>query len=80
MAIISKGNHTSQEYRTAYILINSDESPYGKKITSEHIAEVLKVNTKTVDRAKQRFVEEGFETCLGESHTPKKDHKDRWRF
>ncbi|MFZ2339926.1 MAG: helix-turn-helix domain-containing protein [Bacteroidales bacterium] len=64
MTLIGKGKHTSQEYRNACILINSDESPLGKKITSKHIARVLQINTKTVERVKQRFVEEGFESCI----------------
>jgi transposase len=64
LAIINKGKHTSQEYRSACILINSDEGPFGKKLTSDQIAQVLQINTKTVERIKQRFVEEGFESCI----------------
>jgi len=72
MALIGKGRHTSQEYRNACILINSDESPLGEKITSEHIAQVLQINTKTVERVKQRFVEEGFESCIERKPYPNK--------
>ncbi len=72
MALIGKGKHTSQEYRNACILINSDESPFGKKITSEQIAQVLQINTKTVERVKQRFVEEGFESCIERKPYPNK--------
>lgn len=72
MALIGKGKHTSQEYRNACILINSDEGPFGKKITSEHIAQVLQINTKTVERVKQRFVEEGFESCIERKPYPNK--------
>ncbi len=72
MALIGKGKHTSQEYRNACILINSDESPLGKKITSEQIAQVLQINTKTVERVKQRFVEEGFESCIERKPYPNK--------
>lgn len=72
MALIGKGKHTSQEYRNACILINSDESSLGKKITSEHIAQVLQINTKTVERVKQRFVEEGFESCIERKPYPNK--------
>ncbi len=72
MALIGKGKHTSQQYRNACILINSDESPFGKKITSEHIAQVLQVNSKTVERVKQRFVEEGFESCIERKSYPNK--------
>ena len=71
LALISKGKHTSQEYRNACILLNSDEGQHGKKITSEHIAQVLQINTKTVERVKQRFVEEGFESCIERKPYPK---------
>lgn len=64
MAIISKGSHSSQQFRTAYILLNCDEGEYGEKIYGKHICQVLKVSARMIDRVKQRFVEEGFEACL----------------
>ena len=64
MAIISKGSHTSQQYRTAYILLNCDESGNDEKIPGKQISRVLKVSARMIDRVKQRFVEEGFEACL----------------
>jgi len=33
--IISKGSHSAQLYRTAYILLNCDEGEYGEKIINE---------------------------------------------
>lgn len=62
--IISKGKHSAQLYRTAYILLNCDEGEYGKKVINENICNVLKISMRMIDRVKQRFVEEGFETCL----------------
>jgi len=64
MSIVSKGSHTSQQYRTAYILLNCDQGEYGDKIPGRHISQVLKISDRMIDRAKQRFVEEGFESCL----------------
>jgi len=64
MGIISKGNHTAQQYRTAYILLNSDAGPSGEKITGQEISRILKTSARMVDRVKQRFVEEGFEACM----------------
>jgi len=29
MSIVNKGSHASQQYRTAYILLNSDQGEYG---------------------------------------------------
>jgi transposase len=72
LAVISKGKHTSQQYHNACILMNSDEGQFGKKITSEHIAQVLQINAKTVERVKQRFVEEGFESCIERKPYPNK--------
>ncbi len=63
-AVLSKGKHSSQQYRNACILLNSDEGKYGEKISNEQIAQVLQINSKTVERLKQRFVEEGFESCM----------------
>lgn len=71
MGIISKGVHSSQQYRTAYILLNCDEGRYGEKLTGKEISRVLKISMRMIDRMKQRFVEEGFEACL-ERKPPKK--------
>jgi transposase len=64
MSIIIKGSHTSQTFRTAYILLNCDEGKYSEKVTNEQISKVLKVGMRTVDRVKKKFIEEGFESCL----------------
>ncbi len=42
MQIIKKGNHSSQTYRNAYILLNCDEGDYSDKITNAEIVYVLK--------------------------------------
>jgi transposase len=63
-SIINKGSHSSQTFRTAYILLNSDEGEYAEKITNEQISKVLKVGMRTIDRVKKKFIEEGFEGVL----------------
>jgi transposase len=63
-AIINKGSHTSQTFRTAYILLNCDEGKYSDKITNEQISKVLKVGMRTIDRVKKRFIEEGLEEVI----------------
>lgn len=63
-AIITKGSHTSQTYRTAYILLNCDEGKYSDKVSNEQISRVLKVGMRTIDRVKKKFIEEGFEASL----------------
>jgi len=64
MIIINKGSHTSQTFRTAYILLNCDEGNYSQKVTNEQISNVLKVGMRTIDRVKKKFIEEGFEESL----------------
>ena len=62
--IINKGSHTSQTFRTAYILLNCDEGEYSEKVSNEQISKVLKVGMRTIDRVKKKFIEEGFEAAL----------------
>ena len=62
--ILKKGKHSSLEFRNACILLNSDEGEHVNKNRNEDIARILHVNVKTIERIKQRFVEEGFDSCL----------------
>lgn len=63
-AITNKGFHSSQTFRTAYILLNCDEGEHAEKITNEQISKVLKVGMRTIDRVKKKFIEGGFEGVL----------------
>lgn len=62
--IISKGSHTSQTFRTAYILLNCDEGEYSDKVTNEQLSKVLKIGMRTIDRVKKKFIDEGLDVCL----------------
>jgi transposase len=64
MTIIDKGHHTSQTFRTAYILLNCDEGKHADKATNEQISKILKVGMRTIDRVKKKFIEEGIEATL----------------
>lgn len=75
MDIVSKGKHSSQLYRTAYILLNSDEGKYGDKITGQELSKVLKISMRMINRVKQRCVEEGFDACL--ERKPSEQPKER---
>lgn len=70
--IINKGPHTSQTFRTAYILLNCDEGEYSEKITNEQISKVLKIGVHTIDRVKKKFIGEGFEAALERRLTSRK--------
>ena len=63
-SIMSKGKHTSQQFRNACVLLNCDAGKDGQPFSNEQIAEMLQINTKTVERVKQRFVEDGFVACV----------------
>ncbi len=73
--IVSKGNHSAQLYRNAYVLLNCDEGKYSKKIINEEISRVLQISMRMIDRVKQRFVEEGFEACLARKPMSKTKEK-----
>jgi transposase len=64
--VINKGSHTSQAFRTAYILLNCDKGEYSSDsdIKNVDICKILKVGERTIDRVKKKFVEEGFESVL----------------
>lgn len=63
-AIISKGSHTSQTFRVAYVLLNCDKGKFSDPVTNEQISQVLKIGMRTIDRIKRRFVEDGLEGTL----------------
>lgn len=70
-SIISKGSHTTQAFRTAYILLNCDQGDYSDKVSNEQISKVLKVGMRTIDRVKKKFIEEGFEAVLERRASPR---------
>jgi hypothetical protein len=37
VSIVKKGSHKSQSYQAAYILLNTDEGDYFRKVTNERI-------------------------------------------
>lgn len=69
-AMIKKGKHSSLQFRNACILLNCDEGDYGQKVSNEQIAQMLQITSKTVERLKQRFIEEGFEACIDRKPYP----------
>jgi hypothetical protein len=69
-AVMGKGKHSSLQFRNACILLNCDEGDHGQKVSNEQIAQILQITTKTVERLKQRFIEEGFEACMDRKPYP----------
>lgn len=62
LIISGKYKHTRQ--KRAQILLAADESEGGKKMKDEDIAQAYDVRVRTVERLRQRFVEEGYEIAL----------------
>ena len=70
--VITKGSHTSQAFRSAYILLNCDKGEFSEnaEITNAEICKILKVGERTIDRVKKKFIEEGFESVLERRVSP----------
>ncbi|HMP25920.1 MAG TPA: helix-turn-helix domain-containing protein [Saprospiraceae bacterium] len=62
LIISGKYKHTRQ--KRAQILLAADESEGGKKMKDKDIAQAYDVRVQTVERLRQRFVEEGYEIAL----------------
>ena len=62
--IIGKGRQAAAKIRRAHLLLAADEAEGGLKMTDEQIKRAYHVSLRTVERLRQRFVEEGFEVAL----------------
>ena len=62
LEIVKKLKGTSTKVRCAQILLKADAD--GPNWTDERIAEAFSCRTRTVERLRQRFVEQGFEETL----------------
>jgi len=61
--IINRGKNAAKIKR-ANMLLGADEGDAGKKMTDIEIGRAYGVTTRTVERLRKRFVEEGYETAL----------------
>ena len=63
--LISKGKHRSQKILNALVLLGCDEGEYQtKRSTNDEISRILNISMRKIDRAKKRFVEDGFDIAL----------------
>lgn len=62
--IIRKGQQAAAKIRRAHLLLAADEAEGGLNMTDEEIKRAYHVSLRTVERLRQRFVEEGFEVAL----------------
>ena len=62
--LISAGKASAKKLAHARILLKADAAPHGPAWPDTRIAEAAEVSVATVERVRQRFVEQGFEAAL----------------
>lgn len=65
-ALVSKGRVAARKRRHAEILLRAAQGEYGPAWTDSQIAETFHIGRCTVERVRQRLVEEGLEASLNE--------------
>jgi transposase len=73
--LVSVGKSAARRLNHARILLLADASAQGIKRTDEEIVKVLHGGVRTVERVRQRFVEEGFDAALDPKPRPRLIHK-----
>jgi transposase len=63
-AMISKGKAGARQLAHARVLLQSDEADAAPARTDREVASALDLSARTVERVRQRFVEEGIESAL----------------
>ncbi len=74
--LIAAGKASAQKLTHARILLKADAAPKGPAWTDTRIAEAVEVNVTTIERVRQRFVEQGLEAALSRK---KQDRPSRER-
>ena len=68
--MISTGKSAARKLSHARIFLLADARPEGGR-TDQEIVDALGVSVRTVERVRQRFVEEGFEAALNPKSRPR---------
>ncbi len=69
--LVSVGKSAARRLNHARILLLADASPQGLKRTDEEIGKALHCGVRTVERLRERFVEEGFDAALDPKPRPR---------
>jgi transposase len=64
LKMIKTGKRAAKKIQRAHILLKADEGKHGEHQIDEKIKQALKVSVKTIERLRQRFVEEGLEKAI----------------
>ena len=62
--LISKGKSTAKKILYAHILLKADQSLQGCCWSDKQISEAFEVSSRTIERVRQRCIEEGLEAAL----------------
>src|SRR5947209_6170910 len=63
--LVATGKAAAKKLIQARILLKADAAPGGPAWTDARIAEALEVHATTIERLRQRFVEQGLDAALG---------------
>jgi transposase len=63
-ALIAQGKAAAKKLAHARVLLKADAADDGPAWDDASIADAVEVSTRTVERVRQRFVEQGFEAAL----------------
>src|SRR5688572_28279183 len=63
-AMIAKGKADARKLAHARVLLQADEADGAPGRTDQDVASALDLSTRTVERVRQRFVEEGLQSAL----------------
>jgi transposase len=73
--LISRGQARARKLMHARVLLKTDQGDAGPSWSDEHVAESLEVGIATVERIRQRFVEQGFDDALHRRPQPERPEK-----
>jgi transposase len=62
--VIARRSEKALPVKRAYVLLQADEGPEGPGWTDQMIAATYQVSVRTIERVRERLVEEGLETAL----------------
>jgi transposase len=73
--MLSSGKAAARKLNHARLLLFADEAADGLRRTDQEIADTLGIGVRTVERVRQRFVEEGLESALVPRPRPRGAYK-----